>query len=166
MQGNPPSTTYTQLLRNWISLASSLTITIYHFSRVSRTTEQGESFTYPMSAPRYPTFPPHIHCSPPHIKFIPHQSKLHAKLRHFVPPRATGGMFSLSFDKYFLRSLTLFFFRYCCNLYWSSHLLESVTLQIYYLEYCGGRLGASHGGKGGEKRDADGQRGRWRWRWG
>ena len=31
MQGNPPSTTYNQLLRNQLSLASLLTIYIYHF---------------------------------------------------------------------------------------------------------------------------------------
>ena len=33
MRGNPPSTTYIRPLRNQLSLASSLTIAIYHFLR-------------------------------------------------------------------------------------------------------------------------------------
>ena len=97
--GNPPSTTYTQLLWNKISLTSSLTIAISYFLRAGMTSEQGEGRTDITIALRSPTCAPHIHCSPPHLPLIHCKGKPHAALRHSASLRAAGGMFPFHFTK-------------------------------------------------------------------
>ena len=83
-----------------------------------------------MSALHSPTCPPHRHYCPPQLPHIHRQVKLHNAPRHSASPHAAAGMFYFSFAKYFLCSLTVFFLCYCCNLSWSSHPIEEVTLKL------------------------------------
>ena len=112
MRGNLPSNTQTQLLRNRLSLASSLTISVSRFSWAGRTKKQGKGRADPMSVLRSPTFHPQRHLAPPHLPRIHFQGNLHPALCHSASPRAAGGIFSLRFEISFIRALTLFFL--CC----------------------------------------------------
>ena len=110
IRGNPPSTTWTQLIWNQLSLESSLTIVIYHFSQAG---QQGERRAYPIIVILSPTCPPQRHRSPPYLQLIHNQGKLHTAPCYSVSLRATGGIFSLCLEKSFIHALTLFLLLYC-----------------------------------------------------
>ena len=104
---------------------------------------QGNRRADNMSALRYPTFPPQRYHSPPHLPLIHHQGNIHAAPCHPTSSCAAEGMFSLRFAEYFLRSITLFLLCYCCDLSWSYHPFEEVTLKVYDLEHDRGRFEAA-----------------------
>ena len=85
MRGKPPSTTLNRLLRNQLSLASLLAISIYILTFCGQAGQQnkGKGAQIPLvcSAPR-PVHPCNI--TPlPHLQLIPHQGKHHARVTPF-----------------------------------------------------------------------------------